>query len=163
MHLRGTKADIWEGGHRVPFVVRWPGKTPAGTVSNELIELTDLLNTCAAITGTELPKSAGPDGRNILPALLAKKPEEPVRKFAVHHSLWGVFAIRKGPWKMIPHRGSGGFTFPKELDPAKVGGPEGQLYHLEDDPSETKNLWDEEPEVVEELREMLQTVQDAGH
>ena len=163
MHLRGTKADIWEGGHRVPFVVRWPGKTPAGTVSNELIELTDLLNTCAAITGTELPKSAGPDGRNILPALLAKKPEEPVRKFAVHHSLWGVFAIRKGPWKMIPHRGSGGFTFPKELDPAKVGGPEGQLYHLEDDPSETKNLWDEEPEVVKELREMLQTVQDAGH
>ncbi|MEN8713908.1 MAG: hypothetical protein ABF384_03285 [Verrucomicrobiales bacterium] len=81
----------------------------------------------------------------------------------MHHSLWGVFAIRKGPWKMIPHRRSGGFTFPKELDPAKVGGPEGQLYHLEDDPSETRNLWDEEPEVVEELRGMLQAVQDAGH
>jgi hypothetical protein len=64
---------------------------------------------------------------------------------------------------MIPHRRSGGFTFPKELDPAKVGGPEGPLYHLEDDPSETRNLWDEEPEVAEELRGMLQAVQDAGH
>lgn len=159
MHLRGTKADIWEGGHRVPFVVRWPGKTPAGTVSDELIELTDLLNTCAAITETELPEGAGPDGRNILPALLAEKPETPVREFAVHHSLWGVFAIRKGPWKMTPHRGSGGFSIPRELDSGKVGGPEGQLYHLEDYPSETKNLWEENPEVVAELQELLREVQ----
>ncbi|MDF1860556.1 MAG: arylsulfatase [Verrucomicrobiales bacterium] len=162
-HLRGTKADIWEGGHRVPFVVRWPGKTPKGTVSDELIELTDLLRTCAAITETALPGEVGSDSRNILPALLSERPESPVRDFAVHHSLWGVFAIRQGPWKMIPHRGSGGFTFPKELDPAKVGGPEGQLYHLKNDPSEAKNLWDEEPEVVSELKKLLQQVQDAGY
>ncbi len=158
-HLRGTKADIWEGGHRVPFVVRWPGKTPAGTVSDELIELTDLLATAAAIVGAELPPEAGPDSRNILPALLNVKPDRPVRDFAVHHSLWGVFAIRQGPWKLIPHRGSGGFTHPRDLDPAKEGGPPGQLYNLESDPSETRNVYAEHPDVVQRLSELLKKVQ----
>ena len=157
-HLRGTKADIWEGGHRIPFVVRWPGKTPAGAVSTELIELTDLLATAAAITGAELLPGAGPDSRNILPALLAVKPAEPVRDFAVHHSLWGVFAIRQGPWKLIPHRGSGGFTQPRELDPAKEGGPPGQLYHLESDPSETRNVYAEHPDVVRRLSDLLKEI-----
>ena len=108
-HLRGTKADIWEGGHRVPLVMRWPGHVPAGTVSDELVELTDLLATCAAITGAELPEGAGEDSFNMLPAMLEAKPEQPVRDYAVHHSLWGHFAIRQGPWKMAPKRGSGGF------------------------------------------------------
>lgn len=154
-HLRGTKADIWEGGHRVPFVVRWPGKTLAGATSNELIELTDLLATCAAILDVEIPIE---DSRNALPALLSAEPESPVRDFAVHHSLWGVFAIRQGPWKMIPHRGSGGFTFPREIDVAEHGGPAGQLYHLGDDPSETKNLWDEKPGVVARLQQLLDEI-----
>lgn len=159
-HLRGTKADIWEGGHRVPFVVRWPGKTPAGTVSDELIELTDLLATCAAIVETDLPENAGPDSRNALPALLTEKADKPVRNYAVHHSLWGEFAIRQGPWKMIPHRGSGGFTFPRELDPEKVGGPPGQLYNLAKDPSETTNLWEERPEIVARLQDLLTQIQE---
>lgn len=159
-HLRGTKADIWEGGHRVPFIVRWPGKTPTGAVSNELIDLSDLLATCAALLGTELPPGAGEDSRNILPALLNVKPADPVRDFAVHHSLWGIFAIRKGQWKMIPHRGSGGFTIPRELDPEVVGGPPGQLYNLDDDPSETNNVWDKNPQVVARLRELLARVRE---
>ena len=142
----------------MPFVVRWPGKTQAGTVSDELIELTDLLATTAAIIGVDLSEGAGEDSRNILPALLNHKPEKPVRDFAVHHSLWGVFAIRQGPWKLIPHRGSGGFTFPKELDPEKEGGPAGQLYHLEKDPSETKNVWEDHPDVVKRLGELLEKV-----
>jgi len=158
-HLRGTKADIWEGGHRVPFVVRWPGRTPAGAVSDELIELTDFLATCASLVGAELPEGAGEDSFDALPALLAEEPAEPVRLYAVHHSLFGVFAIREGPWKLIPHRGSGGFTRPRELDPAKVGGPPGQLYRLDRDPSETENLWEEHPEVVERLLSLLEEVQ----
>lgn len=154
--MRGTKADIWEGGHRVPFIVHWPGKTPAGTVSAELVELTDLLATAAAITGVELPAGAGPDSVSILPALLAEKPGKPVRGFSVHHSLSGVFAIRQGPWKLVPdHRGSGGFSQPKALDPAKEGGPKGQLYHLGEDPSETLNRYGEEPEVVARLEKLL--------
>jgi len=157
-HLRGTKADIWEGGHRVPFVVRWPGKTPANAVSQELIELTDLLATTAAILGTEIPDGAGEDSRNMLPALLSVKAENPVRDFAIHHSLWGVFSVRQGPWKMIPHRGSGGFTFPKTIDVVKEGGPEGQLYNLAKDPSETRNLWEESPEVVTRLKNILAKV-----
>ncbi|MCB9872858.1 MAG: arylsulfatase [Planctomycetaceae bacterium] len=158
--LRGTKADIWEGGHRVPFVVRWLGKTPSGAVSDELIELTDLLPTCAAILGTELPADMGADSRNALPAFLNTKPASPVREFAIHHSLWGTFAIRKGSWKLIPQRGSGGFTFPKDLDPAKVGGPLGQLYNLSTDPSETHNAWDEKPDIVASLVELLDRVQE---
>ena len=157
-HLRGTKADIWEGGHRVPFVVRWPGKTPAGAVSQELIELTDWLATCAAIVSAELPESAGEDSRNMLPALLSTEPDSRVRLYAIHHSLWGMFAVRKGPWKLVEGRGSGGFTFPKQLDVEKVGGPPGQLYKLDDDPSETKNVWDDHPDVVRELTDLLKKV-----
>lgn len=158
-HLRGTKADIWEGGHRVPFLVRWPGKTPAGTQSRELIELTDLVATAAAIVGADLPPGAGPDSRNILPALLNARPDRPVRDYAVHHSYTGVFAIRQGPWKLIPARGSGGFTQPRTLDPAKEGGPAGQLYDLESDPSETRNVYAEHPDVVERLEELLKAIQ----
>ncbi len=157
-HLRGTKADIWEGGHRVPFVVRWPGQTPAGQTSSELIELTDIIATCAELMGVTVPAGAGPDSRSALDAFRNAKPTTRVRKFAVHHSLWGTFAIRSGPWKMIPQRGSGGFTFPKELDPKKVGGPTGQLYNLDDDPSETKNVWNEHPEVVKRLSSQLAKV-----
>lgn len=159
-HLRGTKADIWEGGHRVPFLVRWPGQTPAGSVSEELVELTDLLATTADILGVELPAGAGPDSRSLLPALRMAKPAKPVREFAIHHSLQGVFAIRSGPWKLVPnHRGSGGFSNPKKVDPAKEGGPPGQLYHLGDDPAETRNVYAEHPDIVKKLSEQLQTIQ----
>jgi arylsulfatase A-like enzyme len=157
--MRGTKADIWEGGHRVPFLVRWPGKTPPGTVSGELVELSDLLATAADLVGGGLPAGAGPDSVSILPALLAEKPEKPVRGFSVHHSLTGVFAVRQGPWKLVPdHRGSGGFSQPKALDPAKEGGPKGQLYHLGEDPAETRNRYDEEPEVVTRLETLLEEI-----
>ncbi|MCA9120145.1 MAG: sulfatase-like hydrolase/transferase [Planctomycetaceae bacterium] len=111
-HLRGTKADIWEVGHRVPFIVRWPGHTPAGAVSDALIELTYLLATCAGLVGVDLPSGSGQDSRNILPSLLPPPPTASVRAFSIPHSLWGKFAIRKGSRKMIPQRGSGGFTFP---------------------------------------------------
>lgn len=159
-HLRGTKADIWEGGHRVPFIVRWPGKTPAGTVSRELVELNDLLATAADVVGAKLPSGAGPDSRSLLPALLNAKPATPVRDFAVHHSFTGVFAIRQGPWKLIPnHRGSGGFSQPREIDPTIAGGPPGQLYNLESDPSETRNVYAEHPEIVERLTKRLKSIQ----
>lgn len=158
-HLRGTKADIWEGGHRVPFVARWPGKVPAGETSDTLIELTDLLATCAGIVAAELPDGAGEDSRSFLPQLLGKTLDEYPRDFVVHHSLWGVFAIRQGPWKLVPdHRGSGGFSQPRDLDPAKEGGPPGQLYNLADDPAETKNVWNDHPDVVARLNAMLDEI-----
>ncbi|MCA8986214.1 MAG: sulfatase-like hydrolase/transferase [Planctomycetaceae bacterium] len=156
-HLRGTKADIWDGGHRVPFVARWPQKIPAGTENPALIELTDLIATCAAIVGQELPEKAGEDSHNILPALLDATGSTQVREYAVHHSLWGVFSLRQGPWKLIPHRGSGGFTAPRDIQPAQ-GEPAGQLYNLAEDPSETRNLWNENPEIVRKLSERLEQI-----
>ncbi len=159
-HLRGTKADIWEGGHRVPFIATWPEKIEAGTTTDALVELTDLLATSAAIVGQTLSEEETCDSRNILPVMLGETKGKPVRDFAVHHSLWGKYAIRRGPWKMVPTRGSGGFTRPREIEPAE-GEPTGQLYHLDDDPSETKNLWNEHPEIVAELSELLESVKNA--
>ena len=124
------------------------------------MELTDLLATSAAIVGEELSAEELSDSRNMLPSLLGEQPDDaPVREFAVHHSLWGTFAIRRGPWKMIPARGSGGFTRPRKIDPSP-GEPTGQLYHLQNDPSETMNLWNEYPEIVSELRQQLADIQD---
>ena len=157
--MRGTKADIWEGGHRVPFLVRWPAKVPAGKVCDSLVDLTDLLATMADITATGLPAGAGPDSVSLLPALL--DPEVTVREHTVHLSFRGVFAIRQGPWKLVPeHRGSGGFSQPRDLDPATEGGPKGQLYHLGEDRAETDNRYDEEPEVVARLTKLLETIRE---
>lgn len=157
-HLRGTKADIWEGGHRVPYIATWPAKIRAGATSDALIELTDLLATTAAILGEELGEEEGPDSRNTLPIMLDDEDTPPVRQYAVHHSLWGNFAIRRGDWKMIPSRGSGGFTRPREIVP-QPGEPTGQLYNLKHDPSETKNLWNQRPDIVAELQELLTDIQ----
>jgi arylsulfatase A-like enzyme len=159
-HLRGTKADIWEGGHRVPFLVRWPAVVKGGQVSGQLVELTDVLATLAEVTEKPLPAGAGGDSRSFLRALTGRGSAG--RDHAVHHSISGVFAIREGPWKLVPeHRGSAGFSQPKRLDPAKEGGPPGQLYHLEQDPAETRNRYAEHPEMVERLTQRLRAVQNA--
>jgi arylsulfatase A len=158
--LRGTKADIWEGGHRVPFLIRWPAIVKPGSISDTLVELNDLMATLADITGQPTPTQAQ-DSHSFAWALRGQ-PETPEnqRPYAVHHSLTGVFAIREGPWKLVPnHRGSGGFSQPKALDPAKEGGPSGQLYNLQQDPQETRNLFDQHPEIVARLSQRLQTIQ----
>jgi len=160
--LRGIKADVWDGGHREPFVARWPGKIPAGTVSDELVCLTDLMATCAAIVGAKMPDDAGEDSYNILPALFDQKRSEPIREAVVHHSLSGVFCIRQGKWKLILGRGSGGFSRPKSIKP-KPGEPEGQLYNMEEDLAESRNLWNENPEIVERLTNLLEKYEEQGH
>jgi arylsulfatase A-like enzyme len=159
--LRGQKADIWEGGHRVPFLVRWPGKIKPGATCDETICLTDLLATTAAVISAKLPDDAGEDSYNILPALLGEKLEGPIREATVHHSVNGTFAIRQGPWKLISGLGSGGFSLPRTIEP-KPGGPAGQLYHLGDDPSEEKNLYLEHGEVVERLTALLEGYKEQG-
>ena len=96
---RGYKADIWDGGHRIPFIARWPGKIKPGTRSDQLICLTDLMATCAEILGAKLPDNAGEDSVSILPALLGTA-TEPLHEAVVHHSINGTFAIRQGHWKL---------------------------------------------------------------
>jgi arylsulfatase A-like enzyme len=160
--LRGIKADIWDGGHREPFIARWTEKIPAGTTSDELICLTDLMATCAAIVGAKLPENAGEDSFNILPTLLGQKLDKPIREDIVHHSLSGMFSIRQGKWKLILGRGSGGFTKPQKIEP-KPGDPKGQLYNLENDLAESNNLWSKHPEIVERLTKLLEKYKEQGH
>ncbi len=160
--LKGYKSHIWEGGHRVPFVVRWPGKTTPGTESEEPICLTDLMATFAGIVGADLPRGAGPDSYDIGPALLGRKGTPHIREALVSHSENGTFAIRRGAWKLIlDNKTSGGWMRPAGERPEP--GTPGQLYNLEDDPYETTDLWKERKDVVSELEALLEKYQRDGH
>jgi len=145
--LRGYKSHVWEGGHRIPFIARWPGRITPGTTCDELICLMDLMATSAGLAGTELPDNAGQDSFNVLPLLLGEKPDKPIRDGIVSHSSKGVFAIRQGPWKLILEtKGSGGWVDPRGGDP-KPGSP-GQLFNLAEDPYEENDLWEKHPQIV---------------
>jgi arylsulfatase A-like enzyme len=157
---RGEKADVWEGGHRVPFIVRWPGRAPAGTVSNETGCLTDFIATAAEVVDFPLPKGAAEDSYSLLPAYLGRKGKA-IREAIVHHSSDGVFAIRQGDWKLALGLGSGGFSPPKREDP-KPGGPQGQLYNLATDPAETTNLYLKHPDIVARLTALLERYKEVG-
>ncbi|MBI3839610.1 MAG: arylsulfatase [Planctomycetia bacterium] len=158
---RGQKADLWEGGHRVPFIVRWPGKVAPQSQSDELICLTDVMATLAAILGQKLSDAAGEDSLDFLPVLLGQKSAQPVREALVHHSADGTFAIRQGVWKLATKLGSHGFSEPKNIEP-QPGGPTGQLYQLSDDPTESRNRWLEQPEIVQRLTQLLARYQQQG-
>jgi arylsulfatase A-like enzyme len=159
-HWKGEKADVWEGGHRVPFLARWPGRIPAGSVRNELGCLTDLMATVAAISGLPLPQNAAEDSENLLQVMIGSA-EARGRDAVVHHSINGTFSLRQGDWKLVLGLGSGGFTAPQEV-PVQPGGPEGQLFHLAEDPREENNLWQRYPEVVERLKGVLRKIQSEG-
>lgn len=153
--LRGMKGDAWEGGHRLPFMASWPGEIQAGSESSEIICHTDMLATFAAITRTKLPADAGADSYNILPALKGQKLKKPIREATLLQSSRKFFAIRQGPWKLIDRLGSGGFSQPRSEEP-QPGGPQGQLYNLDEDISEQNNVWTENPEVVSRLTQLLE-------
>ena len=153
-HLRGSKADLWDGGHRIPFIVRWPGKVPAGSTSDQLICLTDLFATAADLLGKPKPEGSCEDSVSLLPALHGE-PIRSTRNGLIHHSYTGHFAYRHGPWKLLLARGSGGWTSPKETE-VDPGAPKGQLYHMKNDVGETRNLFTEEPGIVSELLTLLE-------
>ena len=158
---RGHKADIFEGGHRVAFVARWPAVIKGGTTSKQTICHTDLLSTVAEITGSKLPANAGEDSVSILPALkgIANKP---LREATVHHSVNGSYAIRKGNWKLCFCRGSGGWSFPRPPRARRDKLPKIQLYDLSEDIAEKRNVQAKNPKVVTELTALLQKYVDTG-
>ncbi|MEM7305366.1 MAG: arylsulfatase [Planctomycetota bacterium] len=156
---RGQKADVWEGGHRVPFVARCPGRIPAGSELAHLGSLTDLFATLAGALNAPLPDAGAEDSFDLWPALCGGT--TPARASAVQHSANGTFALRSGPWKLIAGLGSGGFTAPRKVEPEE-GGPVGQLYNLETDRAETHNLWKERPDVVAELGALLDSARESG-
>ena len=148
---RGQKSDAWDGGHRIPFVARWPGRIRPGTSCGQTICLTDLLATCAAILKIDLPDDAGEDSADMLPLLLGG--DGPVREATVHHSIAGRFAIRQGPWKLVLCKGSGGWSLEEKDVPADA--PPMQLYNMQDDPRERENLYAAHPEIVARLKDLL--------
>jgi len=162
-HFRGMKRDMWDGGHREPFIARWPGKIKAGSTSSEIICLTDLTATCAAIVRAKLPKNTAEDSCNILPALLGKKLKKPLREAVVHHSSRGFFAVRQGRWKLILCRGSGGNRYEQGPNAVKPDSPPGQLYDMVEDYCETRNLHEQHPEIVEQLTVLLEKYKNQGH
>jgi arylsulfatase A len=147
---RGQKGDLWEGGHRVPFIVRWPGKVQAGSTNSRLLCLTDVMATVARVAKAELPPGAAEDSVDFLSG--------PPRKSIVHHSGDGTFAIREGRWKLCLGLGSHGFSMPRN-EPPKAGDPTGQLYDLERDPRERHNVWRERMDVAYRLGKLLRAVQ----
>lgn len=155
--FRGMKGDAFEGGHRIPFIVRWPGKIKAGSTSTAITCLTNLMATCADILGVKDARIKTEDSYSILSVLLGKNDQVPQQPAVVHSSSIGFFAIRKGDWKLIEGLGSGGFTQPKEIEP-KPGEPVGQLYNLAKDVGETQNLYTQQPEKVQELRKLLKDI-----
>jgi arylsulfatase A-like enzyme len=159
---RGVKRDNWEGGHRVPFIVRWPGKVRAGSTSDQITSLTDVMATIAAIVDTTLPDNAAEDSYNMLPALLAQD-QEPIRHYVLQQGFGGdrYLAIRRGKWKYLAHKGSGGNRYESHRLLQKYRLPDtapdapGQLYDLAADPGETNNLYFDHPKIVAELKSLL--------
>ena len=160
--FRGFKADIFEGGHRVPYITRWPGVTPPGTESTRIVCSADLMATAAEIVGAALPDDAGEDSISLLPALRGETHGEGMRETVVPVSENGSLCIRGGKWKLILCPDSGGWSVPRPEDARTGGLPPIQLYDLDADPGETANLWDEHPEVVERLKALLQRYIDEG-
>jgi len=160
---RGMKRDGWEGGHRVPLIAHWPGRIKPGSVSAQTLTLTDVMATVAAVVGYDLPDNAAEDSYDMLPVLLGRQDEEvPVRPYTLTQSRRGQLQIRRGPWKYLDHQGSGGNNYEKKQElkpyvlPEAAPDTPGQLYNLETDPGETMNLYDEYPEIVRELKGLLE-------
>ncbi|MDO6736294.1 arylsulfatase [Wenyingzhuangia sp. 2_MG-2023] len=158
-NLRGNKADIYEGGHRVPFIIRWPEVIEAGTQTDRLTCMTDFIATCSDITGITLDETSGVDAISFLPTL--KNPTKTNREDIISHIINGSFSIRKGNWKLALCPGSGGWSTPR-AGKTPAGSPSLQLFDLSSDIAETTNLYDKYPEKVEELTQLLQSYVDKG-
>ena len=166
---RGVKRDNWEGGHRVPMLVRWPGKVKAGSVSDQTVCLTDVMATCARIVGAKLPDDAAEDSYDLVPVLLGKA-DKPVREFTLHQTISLALAIRQGDWKYLDHKGSGGSNYNRDGEwglkqyalPEQAPEAPGQLYNLKDDPGETKNLYFKEPGLRKGLKAKLEELKKSG-
>lgn len=167
---RGVKRDQWEGGHRTPFIVRWPGKVAANTSSDQLMSLTDIMATCAEIIDAEIPENAAEDSYSILPVLMSTQGDEPVRQYLLEQTISLAMSIRDGHWKYLDHKGSGGNNYDRPgewgMSPYKLIDTDpdapGQLYDLKADPGETTNLYSKHPERVAEMKKKLEEFKKSG-
>ena len=159
--FRGHKADLFEGGHRVPFVARWPGVIPAGSEYHHPILLNDVFATVAAVLEQRLPDGAAEDSVSLW-RVLRGRTVRPVHEAVVHHSINGSFAIRSDRWKLMLCRDSGGWSAPRPGEANVATAPSSQLYDLQSDPSESRNLAEKEPQVVARLSRLLERIVEQG-
>ncbi len=161
--LRGKKTEVYEGGHRVPFLVRWPERVQPAAKSGQLLALTDLLATFADLTNQRLPREAAEDSFSFLSVLCGTEDAASLRTNLVNDSMMGLYAIREGRWKLILGHGGGGH-YPKEAEVPTASDSDvpGQLYDLEDDLGEAHNLYSKHPQVVEHLTNLLRKIQSDG-
>lgn len=159
--FRGMKRDGWEGGHRVPMIARWPGRIPAGRVSSQLINTTDIFATLASVVGYKLPDDVAVDSFDMLPVMLGRRSDdEPIRPHMLTQSFRGEFQLRQGQWKYLDHTGSGGNNYEQGILkqyalPETTPEATAQLYDLRDDPGETRNLYFEEPVRRQQMQALL--------
>jgi arylsulfatase A-like enzyme len=151
----------------VPFIVRWPKKIAAGSTCDQTVCLTDVMATCAAMTGAKLPTNAAEDSFDLLAVLLGNANASQVRPYTLHQTINLSLAIRRGPWKYLDHRGSGGNNYDQgELRrfalPDTAPNAPGQLFNLDTDPGETTNLYFQHPEIVSELKSLLESSKASG-
>jgi len=161
--LRGLKRDIWEGGHRVPFLVRWPGVVEPGRVSDGLVSQIDVTATLAAIVGCELPEDSAEDSFNQLPLLLGTAGS--ARDTLVHNTFPNGYALRQGDWVLIDAKSGAVSKVPPWFDEANgytQNTEPGELYNLQEDLAQKNNLFTDKPEKVAELRALLSTVRAQG-
>lgn len=158
--LRGAKRMLWEGGHRVPFIAWGPGRVPAGKTESEIICLTDIMATIANLIGHKLPNDSAQDSYDIGAALFGKKRIKPIREATVHHSINNEYGLRQGDWVLIEspkseHGAAEPAWFRERYGIAKHGQP-AELFHIKEDLRETKNLYQQYPERVKEMRALLE-------
>jgi arylsulfatase A-like enzyme len=164
-HWRGNKADAYEGGHRVPLIVRWPNTVAAGKRCDEVVSLVDVMATIADVIDYQLPDDAAEDSVSLLPLLRGQTLAAPLHEAIICHSISGHFAVRQGGvgrWKALFCRGSGGWSAPTENQATKLELPPIQLYDLQSDPKETSNLQAQYPEIVSELKNTLRRYIEEG-
>lgn len=149
--FRGYKGSLLEGGHRIPFIVRWPGKVKANSVNNKLVSLNSLMATCAQLINTKLPANAGEDSQSILPLLLEQQSSLSALNTLVHAGVNG-FAVRQGPWKLVEAK-----EIPKDRQEARPEALSG-LYNLDSDPAEMQNVIGQHPDIAHRLHEQLNKI-----
>ena len=161
---RGVKRDQWEGGHRVPLIIRWPGVVKQGGISHQIVSLTDLFATCAGIVGSKIPDGAAEDSFSFFAQMMGHSMDEGARPYLLQQTMSLDLSIREGRWKYLDHRGSGGNNYAREGEwgmrqfalPENDPDAPGQLYDLETDPGETLNLYSKRPEIVKRLKRILE-------
>ena len=162
------KRDAWEGGHRVPFIARWPGRIPKGQVSDQMTSTTDIFATLASVVGYRLPDDTATDSFDMLPAMLGTQDRRSsIRPHLLTQSFRGEFQIRQGKWKYLDHPGSGGNNYDGDLLkryalPETAPGAPGQLFDLDKDPGETTNLFFTEEARRKQLEELLERLKSSG-